>query len=118
MGNVHLPTPVALAGGALCVLGGYLLGVVAGPQTPELVTATVQGYDQESGRLCLRGEAVADMEAATDGRMCGQWRPTQGSDTLPEPGDAFRFVTVTMEGSREPGSDQTAPVILIYGEVV
>ena len=55
MGNVTLPTPVALAGGALCILGGYLLGVVAGPDTPGRTTATVESYDERDGRLCLTG---------------------------------------------------------------
>ena len=30
MGNVNMPTPVALAGGALCLLAGYLVGTLLG----------------------------------------------------------------------------------------
>ena len=45
MGNVNLPTPVALAGGAICLLGGYLVGVLAGPDTASRTTATVASYD-------------------------------------------------------------------------
>ena len=41
MGNVTLPTPVALAGGAICILGGYLLGALAGPDAPSRTTAVV-----------------------------------------------------------------------------
>ena len=59
MANVTMPTPVALAGGALCLLGGYLVGVVAGPDTEDTDTATVVSYDADSDRLCLTGEAVA-----------------------------------------------------------
>ena len=61
MANVTMPTPVALAGGALCLLGGYLVGVVAGPDTEDTDTATVVSYDGDSDRLCLTGEAVADV---------------------------------------------------------
>ena len=46
-----VPTPVALAGGALCLLGGYLVGVVAGPDTEDTDTATVVSYDEDSDRL-------------------------------------------------------------------
>ena len=41
MGNVTLPTPVFVAGGALCLLAGYLVGTVAGPEKPECAIATV-----------------------------------------------------------------------------
>jgi hypothetical protein len=55
MGNVTLPTPVALTGGAICLLGGYLLGVVAGPDSPSKAVAVVESYDESDGRLCLVG---------------------------------------------------------------
>ena len=45
VGNVTLPTPVFVAGGALCLLGGYLVGVVAGPDTPDRTTGSVVSFD-------------------------------------------------------------------------
>ena len=38
MGNVTLPTPIFVAGGALCLLAGYFVGSIAGPDTPERTT--------------------------------------------------------------------------------
>lgn len=119
VGNVTLPTPVALAGGAICVLGGYLIGVVAGPASPERTTATVQSYDAEQGRLCLRGETIGDQEGATDdGRLCGRWRRTENSQATPETGDPFRFVSQVVEGPRESRSQEPGPLTVIYGDVV
>ena len=112
MGNVNLPTPVALAGGAICVIGGYLLGVVVGPDRADMRTATVASYDTGDGRLCLEGDEVADDSAAKDGILCGTWRRTAGADA-PEVGDAFQFVTLSPGGSE----GHTA-VTLIYGDVV
>ena len=43
-----MPTPVALAAGGLCLLGGYLVGVVAGPDTTARTTAEVTSYDPET----------------------------------------------------------------------
>ena len=54
MGNVNLPTPVALAGGAICVLGGYLLGVLAGPDTTSRTTADVVSYDRRRAAVPAR----------------------------------------------------------------
>lgn len=117
MGNVTLPTPVALAGGAICLLGGYLIGVVAGPETPERTTGTVESYDAGTGRLCLSGDRVADHPAADDaGVLCGVWRRTEGDASTPEPGDRFRFVTV--EAGDEAPSPERARATLIYGDVV
>lgn len=119
MGNVTLPTPVALAGGALCVLGGYLLGVVAGPSTPSRTAAVVDSYDPDNGRLCLGGENVSDQEGVTeDGLLCGTWRRSVGGSRLPEPGDSFRFVSVVLD---QPPSGEDAgdrPTTVIYGDVV
>ena len=70
MGNVNLPTPVALAGGALCALGGYLLGVVAGPDTAERTTAVVESFDEASNELCLSGDDR--VEDRGDGRVIGR----------------------------------------------
>jgi len=119
MGNVTLPTPVALAGGAICILGGYLLGVVAGPSAPSRTTGVVDSYDQSTGRLCLSGEEVADQEGADDeGQLCGTWRRTAGEKALPEAGDEFTFVSVVVD--QPPSGEGTAegPFTMIYGDVV
>jgi hypothetical protein len=115
MGNVNLPTPVALAAGALCLLGGYLLGWVSGPDAPARATGTVQSYDAGSGRLCLTGEGVEEQEGAEDGRLCGTWRRGQDSRT-PQRGDAFRFVSLVVDSSRADEAD-AGPVTVIYGDV-
>lgn len=117
MGNVNLPTPVALAGGAICILGGYLLGVVAGPDTPSRTTATVGSYDDADGRLCLVGETVKDQEGVDEqGRLCGTWRPAAGSG-VPEPGQDFRFVSIVVDTPPE-GERTSSPATVIYGDVV
>ena len=111
MSTVSLPTPVALAGGALCVLGGYLVGVVLGPDTTARTTAEVVSFDPETDELCLTGDAVADEPATEDGVLCAAWRgDTNGP--APEPGDVFRFVTMTSEGDE---AEET--VTFIYGDV-
>ena len=113
MGNVNLPTPVALAGGAICVLGGYLLGVVAGPDATSQATATVASYDAGSGRLCLEGDGVKSQEGKVqDGQLCGTWQRTTGAET-PRKGDGFRFVSLSTDGA-----DGHGPVTQIYGDVV
>ena len=55
MGNLNLPTPIVLAGAALCILAGYLIGVVAGPDTPERTTGTVEvlGHDVFASEVAL-----------------------------------------------------------------
>jgi hypothetical protein len=115
MGNVNLPTPVAMAGGVICVLGGYLLGVVTGPDTATRTTALVESYDEDSGRLCLSGDGIEEQEGTVvDGLLCGTWRRTVGSSTVPEEGDLFRFVSLSGEDSPE-GEEATT---VIYGSVV
>ncbi len=117
MGNVNLPTPVALAGGAICILGGYLLGWVSGPDVPTRTTATVESYDTGSDQLCLSGDTVEDQEGAgDDGTLCGTWRRTAGS-TLPQEGDEFRFVSMVVETSTR-DEPEGPPVTVIYGDVV
>ena len=117
MGNVSLPTPVALAAGTICVLGGYLLGVVAGPATPERTTAVVESYGDDTGRLCLSGDTITDQEGVSEeGSLCGRWRRAQGSTSTPAPGDSFRFVSMVVETSRE--SDEPTQTTIIYGDVV
>ena len=119
MGNVTLPTPVALAGGAICILGGYLLGVVAGPDAPSRAVGTVESYDTGTGLLCLSGYEVTEQEGVgEDGTLCGSWRRTAGTGRVPERGDEFRFVSVVVEASREGESEQAGPVTVIYGDVV
>ena len=118
MGNVNLPTPVAVAGASICVLGGYLLGAVAGPDTPSRTTATVTSFDPDTLRLCLSGESIDEQEGATEqGRLCGTWRRTPGSST-PDEGDRFRFVSIVVERPDDPESAAEQQTTLIYGDVV
>lgn len=104
MGTVSLPTPVALTGGAICLLGGYLVGVLTGPDTTSRTTATVVSYDTGSGELCLKGD---------DDQVCGTWRRA-GESTPPQTGDRFRFVTLSGGGS----GDGQKPAVMIYGDVL
>jgi hypothetical protein len=110
MGNVNMPTPVAVAGGALCLLAGYLVGAVAGPDTNTRTTAQVESYDPRTQELCLSGEGVADQQGVDNGVLCGLWRRPTG-DAVPHEGDDFRFVSLNT--SR--GDDS---VTYIYGSVV
>jgi hypothetical protein len=113
VGNVTLPTPVFVAGGALCLLGGYLIGVVAGPDTPDQTTATVSSYDASNDQLCLTGDGVKDQSGVGgDGRLCGVWR-RDNAGSNPEKGDRFRFVGAAVKDSG--GSKSTR---VIYGDVV
>lgn len=115
MGNLTLPTPVALAGGAICLLGGYLFGVLTGPDTGTLTTATVASFDDDSDRLCLAGDEVKGQDGLDEqGRLCGTWRRPDTSGT-PRVGERFRFVTLH-GGSTASDGDQ--PVTVIYGDVV
>lgn len=119
MGNVTLPTPVALAGGAICLLGGYLVGVVAGPDAPSRTTGVVDSYDSRTGQLCLSGDEVEDHPAAEEsGLLCGVWRRTEGDASAPEPGDLFRFVTMVVDAPEEAPAPQEEPATVIYGDVV
>jgi hypothetical protein len=108
--NVNMPVPLALAGGSLCLLAGYVIGVVAGPQTADQTVARVASYSADERKLCLTGETVADDEAAVDGLLCGEWRRAVGA-TSPKEGDQFRFVAI----QRSEGEDST---VYIYGDVL
>ena len=112
MGNINMPAPVAFAGGALCLLGGYLVGAVAGPDTSDRSTAEVVSFERDTDELCLTGDAVAEDPLAEDGVLCGTWRQGAGS-RLPAPGDAFRFVVMTTQSAAD---DDVATYI--YGDVV
>jgi hypothetical protein len=111
MGYVNLPTPVALTGGALCLLGGYFVGAITGPDNPgSSTTAEVKSYDTSSGQLCLTGDAVDQQPGVKDGELCGVWRRYAG-DRLPRAGDDFRFVSVV-------SSQGSNSATYIYGSVV
>jgi hypothetical protein len=111
MPEISLPAPVAVAGAALCVLGGYLIGAVTGPDAADESTAEVARYDAGSKELCLTGEAVDEEERSEGGELCGTWRHRSGADE-PRPGDRFRFVTMTSDDGAEES------VTYIYGDVV
>ena len=112
MADVTIPTPVALAGAGLCLLGGYLVGVVAGPTAQSQTSATVESYDAGSDRLCLTGDAVVDDADAQDGVLCGTWRHDDGAH-VPQEGDDFRYVTMTSTRASD-GEKAT----FIFGDVV
>ena len=112
MGNVNLPTPVVLAGAGLCLLGGYLVGVVAGPAAPDRTTAVVKSFDPGTRKLCLEGDSVKDIAGADGDVLCGVWRRADGAHT-PNHGDKFRFVSKVTEGQSGSADD----VVTIFGEV-
>ncbi len=115
VGNVTLPTPVFVAGGAFCLLAGYLVGTVAGPDAPHSATATVVSFERSTSHLCLEGESVEDEEAVDDeGVLCGTWSHGAGV-TIPRKGDTFRFVT--LDTSDVKGSEPRDTTV-IYGTVV
>ena len=115
MGNVTLPTPVFLAGGALCLVAGYLAGTVTGPGTPQRTTAEVVSFDTGTERLCLKGDAIKDQEGVdSSGQLCGTLRRAPSSQ-VPRKGDDFRFVSVETSGE-DNGKPQQQ--VVIYGAVV
>ena len=115
MGNVTLPTPVFLAGGALCIVAGYLVGSVVGPDTPSRTTAEVVSFDSGSQKLCLEGDAIKDQEGVdSSGHLCGTLRRTPNSQ-VPAKGDDFRFVSVRTTGEVDGNQQQQ---VVIYGAVV
>jgi hypothetical protein len=115
VGNVTLPTPVFLAGGALCLVAGYLAGSVTGPDTPTRSTAQVASFNASTEKLCLEGDAVKDQDGLnSSGQLCGTLRRTPSS-AVPAKGDEFRFVSVENTGETDGRPDQQ---VIIYGAVV
>jgi hypothetical protein len=114
VGNVTLPTPVFLAGGALCLMAGYLVGAVVGPDGHHGTTATVVSFDNSSAKLCLKGDSIKDAPGVKDGVLCGTWSHGAGS-AIPRKGDTFRFVTMDTSGVRGAKPRDTT---VIYGTVV
>lgn len=115
VGNVTLPTPVFLAGGAFCLIAGFLVGAVAGPGSPERTTAKVSSFQRSTSELCLEGKSVKDEDAADDdGVLCGTWSHSAGA-IEPKKGDKFRFVLQDTSGVK--GSEPRDEVV-IYGTVV
>lgn len=118
MANTNFPTPVVIAGGALCVLAGYLIGVVAGPDTPDRTTGTVESFTRSSNVLCLIGDTVSEQVGADEsGRLCGVWRRSASTPT-PRVGDSFRFVSIRTSEAPEGQASDSDTAILIYGDVV
>ena len=118
MANVNLPLPLFVAAGGFCLLAGFLVGVVAGPETPDRTTAVVESYDNGSGRLCLTGDGVADQDGVDDeGVLCGLWRRSLNA-SAPRVGDDFRFVVVRGAEPPEGTDDERVAGVLIYGDVV
>jgi hypothetical protein len=114
VGNVTLPAPVVIAGVALCLLAGGVVGAVVSPDAPDRSTATVVSYDRGTSMLCLEGESVQHEPGADEnGHLCALWRHA-GSFRRPATGDDFRFVTIRTSGSGNDARRQT----VIYGDVV
>jgi hypothetical protein len=114
VGNVTLPTPVFVAGGALCLVAGYLVGTVAGPDTPHRTTASVVSFDSKTARLCLTGDSVKNEKATDDnGVLCGTWSHSVDA-TRPHKGDNFRFVVLDTSGVK--GSEPRTDTV-IFGTV-
>lgn len=104
-----------LAGGAFCLLAGYLAGAVVGPDRHHGATATVVSFDAGTARLCLEGGSVKDEAGASDkGVLCGTWSHSTGS-AMPHKGDTFRFVTMDTSGVQ---GAKPMDSVVIYGTVV
>jgi hypothetical protein len=115
VGNVTLPTPVFLAGGAFCLLAGYLAGAVVGPDNQHGNTATVVSYESGTAKLCLEGDSVKDLPGVNDeGVLCGTWSHSSGSIT-PRKGDTFRFVSMDTSGVK---GSKPRDTTVFYGTVV
>jgi hypothetical protein len=115
VGNVTLPTPVFVAGGAFCLVAGYLIGSVVGDDGAHRTTATVVSFDTSNAKLCLKGDSVKDARGAdSDGLLCGTWSHSTGA-LMPAKGDTFRFVTMDTSGVK---GSKPRDTIVIYGTVV
>jgi hypothetical protein len=115
VGNVTLPTPVFLAGGALCLMAGYLAGSVLAPEPPERTVGQVVSFDSRNFELCLEGDQIRDQEGVdAEGRLCGTLRRAPNA-ALPREGDEFRFRSVRTTGDVDGNAEQQ---IVIYGDVV
>jgi hypothetical protein len=114
VGNVTLPTPVFIAGGALCLLAGYVAGSLVETAGRDGKTATVVSYQPASAEICLSGDAAAEHEMADDeGTLCGTWTHSRGARP-PAKGDTFRFVAVDHQLTEE--ADESD--VVIFGTVV
>lgn len=104
------------AGGALCLVAGYLIGAATGPDTDHRTTAVVASYDAERPELCLTGEGVKDHRLTDEvtGQLCGAWRRVPPSP-VPKEGDSFRYVAVSSSGAKD---DDRRIEVVIYGAVV
>ncbi len=103
-----------MAGAGFCLLAGFLIGVVAGPETPAAANGVVASYESSTRELCLEGDDAAEVSGADDGLLCGIWNRGAGS-RAPRVGDTFAFLT--LETDRDPAADERGRV-LIYGDVV
>lgn len=113
MGNVTLPTPVFVAGGAFALLAGYVAGSLVSGGNSDQQVAKVVSFHPQDGRLCLGGDAVKDAEAAKDGVLCGTWSHSPGV-RVPRKGDSFRFVTLDRPVKEKSESTH----VVIFGTVV
>ena len=91
MGNVTLPTPVFLAGGALCLLAGVMVGSVLGPVCGDDDAVAVGDYHLPNlVAWNLAGEPRGD-----DARMLALLEPFRG-----QRGRVLRLLA--MGGARPP----------------
>lgn len=115
MATTRLPRAVLIAGAAMFLLAGYVLGMAVGADSPERSTGVVRSYDASSDELCLSGRTVSSAAGSEGDRLCGTWRRRSGSP-VPEEGDEFRFVSI--RASDDPDDDEDPVRVLIYGDVV
>lgn len=113
--TTRLPRAVLVAGAAMCLLAGYVVGMAVGSGSPSRATGVVQSYDADSDELCLGGGTVSSAAGADGDVLCGTWRRGSRSP-VPEEGDEFRFVS--FRASDDPDDDKDPVRVLIYGDVV
>lgn len=96
MGTLTLPTPLVLAGGAVCVVGGYLIASSTAPSVTASTSAVVASVGP-ADRICLRGEAVRQWQGVDGhGLLCGTWSHAPGESA--HKGDAFVFAATAQHG--------------------